>query len=61
MVRIKFFFGQESRFLAKKSDFCHATPILVYGPIVALGKTVPISQNDELLNFGKKLLGNHSF
>ena len=29
------FFCQESRFLAQKSDFCHTTPILINGPILA--------------------------
>ena len=32
--------GPKSRFLAKKSDFSHTTPILVYSPFVALGVTV---------------------
>merc|ERR1712012_700159 len=32
--------GPKSRFLAKNSDFCHTTPILVNDPFVALGVTV---------------------
>ena len=31
--------GPKSRFLAKKSDFCHTTPILVSGTFVALGES----------------------
>ena len=34
------FFGPKFRFLAKKSDFCHTTPILVNNPFGALGETV---------------------
>ena len=34
------FLGPKSRFLAKKSDFCHTTPILVNDLFVALGVTV---------------------
>ena len=34
------FLGPKSRFLAKKSDFCHTTLILVNGPFVALGETI---------------------
>ena len=34
------FFGPKFRFLAKKSDFCHMTPILVDDPFLALGMTV---------------------
>ena len=30
----------DSLFLAKKSDFCHTTPILVDDPFLALGMTV---------------------
>ena len=35
----RLFLGPKFRFLAKKSDFCHTTPILVNGPSVALGET----------------------
>ena len=34
--------GPKSRVLAKKSDFCHTTPILVNDPFVALGVTVRV-------------------
>ena len=34
------FFGPKFWFLAKKSDFCHTTPILVDDPFLALGMTV---------------------
>ena len=33
------FLGPKFRFLAKKSDFCHTTPILVDDPFLALGMT----------------------
>ena len=36
--RSDFFWGPKSQFLAKKSDFCHTTPILVNCPFVALGE-----------------------
>ena len=35
-----FFLGPKFRFLAKKSDFCHTTPIFVDDPFLALGMTV---------------------
>merc|ERR1711978_94640 len=34
------FLGPKFRFLVKKSDFCHTTPILVDDPFLALGMTV---------------------
>ena len=34
-LELSFFFCQESRFLAQKSDFFHTTPILINGPILA--------------------------
>merc|ERR1712147_55251 len=34
------FLGQKFRFLAKKSDFCHTTPIFVDDPFLALDMTV---------------------
>ena len=48
MVRIKnwvFFFGLKSRFYAKKSDFCHVTPILVNSPFLALGDRSHVGSN----------------
>ena len=35
-----YFLGPKFRFLAKKSDFCHTTPILVDDPFLALDMTV---------------------
>merc|ERR1712185_778701 len=43
MVRVQkwdLFFGPKFRFLAKKSDFCHTTPIFVDDPFLALDMTV---------------------
>ena len=34
------FFGPKFQFLAKKSDFCHTTPIFVDDPFLALNMTV---------------------
>ena len=34
------FLGPKFQFLAKKSDFCHTTPIFVDDPFLALGMTV---------------------
>ena len=34
------FFGPKFQFLAKKSDFCHMTPIFVDDPFLALDMTV---------------------
>ena len=34
------FFGPKFQFLAKKSDFCHTTPIFVVDPFLALDMTV---------------------
>merc|ERR1711940_246027 len=36
----RLFFGPKFRFLAKKSDFCHMTPIFVDDPFLALVMTV---------------------
>ena len=35
-----FFLGPKFQFLAKKSDFCHTTPIFVEDPFLALDMTV---------------------
>ena len=43
MVRVQKwlpFLGPKFQFLAKKSDFCHTTPILVDDPFLGLGMTV---------------------
>ena len=47
----RFFLGPKSRFLAKKSNFCHTTPILVNGPFVALGVTVNFPPWDRFFDF----------
>ena len=39
-ARSQLFFGLKSWFLAKKSDFCHMTPIFVDDPFLALDMTV---------------------
>merc|ERR1712067_4231 len=36
----RLFLGPKFQFLAKKSDFCHTTPILVDDPFLALDMTV---------------------
>ena len=54
MVNFKkwaFFLGPKSWFLAKKSDFCHTTPILVNDPFVALGVTVHFPPWDRFFDF----------
>ena len=54
MVRVKkcmFFLGPKSRFLAKKSDFCHTTPILVDDPFLALGMTVNFPPWEPFFDF----------
>ena len=43
--------GPKSRFLAKKSDFCHTTPILVNGSFVALGENVHFPPWERLSDF----------
>ena len=48
---MSFFWGPKSRFLAKKSDFCDTTPILVNGPFVALRETVHFSPWDRFFDF----------
>ena len=42
----RLFLGPKFQFLAKKSDFCHTTPILVDDPFVALGEAVHFPTND---------------
>ena len=44
------FLGPKFRFLAKKSDFCHMTPILVNGQL-ALGETFHNPPWERLFNF----------
>ena len=46
-----FFLGPKSWFLAKKSDFCHTTPILVNDPFVALGEAVHFPPWDRFFDF----------
>ena len=38
--RSELFWGPKSRFLAKKSDFCHTIPIMVNCPFLAVGDIV---------------------
>ena len=45
------FLGPKSRFLAKKSDFCHTTPILANDRFVALGVTVHFLPWDRFFDF----------
>merc|ERR1711873_274371 len=45
------FFGPKFRFLAKKSDFCHTTPILVDDPFLALGMTVNFPPWEPFFDF----------
>ena len=54
MVRIKKwypFFGPKFQFLAKKSDFCHTTPISVNSPFVALRVTVHFPPWERFFDF----------
>ena len=54
MVRVQkcnLFLGPKSRVLAKKSDFCHTTPILVNGPFVALGEAVHFPPWEQIFDF----------
>ena len=43
--------GPKFRFLAKKSDFYHTTPILVKSPFVALGETVHFPPWEQFFDF----------
>ena len=45
------FFGPKFQFLAKKSDFCHTTPILVDDPFLALGMTVNFPHWERFFDF----------
>ena len=45
------FFGPIFRFLVKKSDFCHTTPVLVDDPFLALGMTVNFPPWDRFFDF----------
>ena len=45
------FFGRKFQFLAKKSDFCHTTPILVDDPFLALGMTVNFPPWEQFFDF----------
>ena len=45
------FFGPKFRFLAKKSDFCHMTPILVDDSFLALGMMVNFPPWERFLTF----------
>ena len=45
------FLGPKFRFLAKKSNFYHTTPILVKGPFVPFGETVHIQPWDQFFDF----------
>ena len=46
-----FFWGPKSRFLAKKSDFCNTTPILINDPFLALGVMVHFPPWDRFFDF----------
>ena len=43
--------GKPRTFLAKKSDFCHTTPILVDDPFLALGMTVNFPPWERFFDF----------
>ena len=47
----RLFLGPKFRFLAKKSDFCHTTPILVDDPFLALGMTVNFTPWEQFFDF----------
>ena len=46
-----FFLGPKSRLLAKKSNFCHTTSILVIGTFVALRETVHFPPWERFFDF----------
>ena len=46
-----FFFGPKFWFLAKKSDFCHTTPIFVDDPFLALVMTVNFPPWERFFDF----------
>merc|ERR1712012_1442436 len=45
------FLGPKFQFLAKKSDFCHTTPILVDDPFLALDMTVNFPPSKRFFDF----------
>merc|ERR1711940_442990 len=45
------FLGPKTRFLAKKSDFCHTTPIFVDDPFLSLDMTVNFPPWKEFFDF----------
>merc|ERR1712107_354444 len=47
----RLFLGPKFRFLVKKSDFCHTTPILVDDPFLALGMTVNFRPWERFFDF----------
>merc|ERR1711978_84793 len=47
----RLFFGPKFWFLAKKSDFCHTTPILVDDQFLALGMTVNFPPWERFFDF----------
>ena len=47
----RLFFGPKFRFLAKKSDFCHKTPIFVDAPFLALDMTVNFPPWEQFFDF----------
>ena len=54
MVRVQkwdLFLGPKFRFLAKKSDFCHTTPIFVDDPFLALDMTVNFPPWKQFFDF----------
>ena len=51
------FLGPKFRFWAKKSDFCHTTPILVNGPFVALGEIVHFPPWERFFDFSFQSYG----
>merc|ERR1712012_1242446 len=59
------FLGPKFQFLAKKSDFCHTTPILVDDPFLALGMTVNFPPWKQFFDFpfrtGSVVLLGHFF
>ena len=49
------FLGPKAWFLAKKSNLCHRTPILVKGPFVTLGGAVHFPPWEPFLTFGSRV------
>ena len=45
------FWAQKTRFLARKSVFCHRTANFINGSFLALGKMVHIQPSDQLFDF----------